>query len=178
MAYVSAAMLVEELREFTVDRWIGEPPDVAALRRFTLPPMGNLPCVLYCNFDLFWAGEQLQVVRQAALDGDLRLPELCSVTAMLLERTAARTAKWEMPETVQLLRRAASILAEWRPDTSREYAVVIMRSTMPAISGRSVQTIAASPPGPLGMSMRATGSPPTSTTGRSTGAPGATSRRG
>ena len=121
MAYVSAAMLVEELREFTVDRWIGEPPDVAALRRFTLPPMGNLPCVLYCNFDLFWAGEQLQVVRQAALDGDLRLPELCSVTAMLLERTAARTAKWEMPETVQLLRRAASILAEWRPDTSREY---------------------------------------------------------
>ena len=126
MAYVSAAMLVEELREFTVDRWIGEPPDVAALRRFTLPPMGNLPCVLYCNFDLFWAGEQLQVVRQAALDGDLRLPELCSVTAMLLERTAARTAKWEMPETVQLLRRAASILAEWRPDTSREYAVVIV----------------------------------------------------
>ncbi len=125
MAYVSAAMLVEELREFTVDRWIGEPPDVAALRRFTLPPMGNLPCVLYCNFDLFWAGEQLQVVRQAALDGDLRLPELCSVTAMLLERTAARTAKWQMPETVQLLRRAASILAEWRPDTSREYAVVI-----------------------------------------------------
>ena len=53
MAYVSAAMLVEDLREFTVDRWIGEPPDVAALRRFTLPPMGNLPCVLYCNFDLF-----------------------------------------------------------------------------------------------------------------------------
>ena len=67
----------------------------------------------------------LQVVRQAALDGDLRLPELCSVTAMLLERTAARTAKWEMPETVALLRRAASILGEWRPDTSREYAVVI-----------------------------------------------------
>ena len=109
MAYVSAAMLVEELREFTVDRWIGEPPDVAALRRFTLPPMGNLPCVLYCNFDLFWAGEQLQVCRQAALDGDMRLPELCEVSALLL----------------QLLRRAASILAEWRPDTSREYAVVI-----------------------------------------------------
>jgi hypothetical protein len=103
MAYLSAATLVEELREFTADRWVGEPPDVARLRRFTLPPMGNLPCVLYCNFDLFWAGEQLQVVRQAALDGDLRLPELCSVTAMLLDRTAARTAKWEMPETVALL---------------------------------------------------------------------------
>ena len=125
MPYVSAATLVEELREFTTERWLGEPPDVTTLREFSLPPMGNLPCVLYCNFDLFWAGEQLQVVRQAALDGDLRLPELCSVTAMLLERTAARTAKWEMPETVELLRRAAAILAEWRPDTSREYAVVI-----------------------------------------------------
>src|SRR5215471_4201162 len=107
MAYVSASMLVEELRGFTSERWIGEPPDVARLREFTLPPMGNLPCVLYCNFDLFWAGEQLQVCRQAALDGDLRLPELCSVTAMLLERTAARTAKWEMAETVALMLRAA-----------------------------------------------------------------------
>ena len=29
MAYVSAATLVEELREFTADRWMGEPPDVA-----------------------------------------------------------------------------------------------------------------------------------------------------
>src|SRR6478735_7458140 len=37
----------------------------------------------------------------------------------------------------------------------RWYAVVIMRSTMPAISGRSVHTIAASPPGPSGMSIRA-----------------------
>ena len=125
MTYVSAASLVEELRQFTVDRWHGEPPDVTALRSFSLPPMGNLPCVLYCNFDLFWAGEQLQVCRQAALDGDLRLPELCSVTAMLLDRTAARTAKWEMPETVALLRRASEILADWRPDTSMEFAVVI-----------------------------------------------------
>src|SRR6478672_5648897 len=32
-----------------------------------------------------------------------------------------------------------------------------MRSTMPAISGRSDHTIAESPPGPSGMSMRATG---------------------
>jgi len=125
MAYRSAAMLVDELREFTVDRWVGEPPDVRRLREFSLPPMGNLPCVLYCNFDLFWAGEQLQVCRQAALAGDLRLPELSEVTALLLERTAARTAKWEMHETVALLRRAAEILRDWRPDTAQEFAVVI-----------------------------------------------------
>ncbi len=123
--YVSAAALVEELRQFTSERWIGEPPDVERLRAFSLPPMGNLPCVLYCNFDLFWAGEQLQVCRQAALDGDLRLPELTEVTALLLERIAARTAKWEMHETVGLMRRAAEILRDWRPDTKHEFAVVI-----------------------------------------------------
>jgi hypothetical protein len=123
--YVSAAALVEELRRFTAERWVGEPADVARLRAFSLPPMGNLPCVLYCNFDLFWAGEQLQVCRQAALDGDLRLPELAEVTGLLLERTAARAAKWEMPETVALLRRAAHILPSWRPDTTQEFAVVV-----------------------------------------------------
>ena len=43
--YVSAATLVEELREFISQRWLGEPADVTKLREFTLPPMGNLPCV-------------------------------------------------------------------------------------------------------------------------------------
>ena len=98
----SATELVDELRQFTAERWVGEPPDVTRLRSFSLPPMGNLPCVLYCNFDLFWAGEQLQVCRQAALAGDLRLPELTEVSALLLDRIAARTAKWEMAETVAL----------------------------------------------------------------------------
>jgi hypothetical protein len=121
----TAAELVEELRLFTARRWVGEPPDVQRLRAFSLPPMGNLPCVLYCNFDLFWAGEQLQVCRQAALAGDLRLPELTEVSALLLERIAARTAKWEMAETVALVRRAAEVLREWRPDTAQEFAVVI-----------------------------------------------------
>jgi hypothetical protein len=125
MARQSVTQLVEELREFTAERWIGEPPDVQRLRSFSLPPMGNMPCVLYCNFDLFWAGEQLQVCRQAALEGDLRLPELTEVSALLLERIAARTEKWEMPETVALIRRAASVLREWRPDTPQEFAVVI-----------------------------------------------------
>jgi hypothetical protein len=125
MAYVSAAALIEDLRRFTVERWHGEPADVTRLRGFSLPPMGNLPCVLYCNFDLFWAGEQLQVCRQAALDGDLRLPELCEVSALLLDRIAARTAKWEMQETVALMSQAAEILREWRPDTRSEFATVI-----------------------------------------------------
>jgi hypothetical protein len=121
----SAAELVDELRRFTAEHWVGEPPDVTRLRSFALPPMGNLPCVLYCNFDLFWAGEQLQVCRQAALTADLRLPELTEVSALLLDRIAARTAKWEMTETVALIRRAASVLRAWRPATAEEFAVVI-----------------------------------------------------
>lgn len=125
MARQSASELVEELRRFTAERWVGEPPDVQRLRSFSLPPMGNLPCVLYCNFDLFWAGEQLQVCRQAALEGDLRLPELTEVSALLLDRIAARTAKWEMTETVALMRRAAEVLRDWRPDTAQELAVVL-----------------------------------------------------
>jgi hypothetical protein len=125
MGRQSAAELVEELRRFTSEQWVGEPLDVTRLRSFSLPPMGNLPCVLYCNFDLFWAGEQLQVCRQAALEGDLRLPELTEVSALLLERIAARAAKWEMTETVTLIRRAAEVLREWRPDTAQEFAVVI-----------------------------------------------------
>ncbi len=125
MGRQTAAELVEELRQFTAVHWVGEPADVQRLRTFSLPPMGNLPCVLYCNFDLFWAGEQLQVCRQAALEGDLRLPELTEVSALMLDRIAARTAKWEMTETVALMRRASSVLRDWRPDTAQEFAVVI-----------------------------------------------------
>jgi hypothetical protein len=125
MARRGATELVDELRRFTAERWVGEPADVRRLRSFFLPPMGNLPCVLYCNFDLFWAGEQLQVCRQAALEGDLRLPELTEVSALLLDRIAARTAKWEMSETVALMRRASDVLREWRPDTAQEFAVVL-----------------------------------------------------
>jgi hypothetical protein len=124
---MSAAIeeLRTELRRFTQEHWAGEPEDVRRLREFSLPPMGNLPCVLYCNFDLFWAGEQLQVVRQAALAGELPLPELTRMASLLLERTAARAGKWEMSETVALIRRAASAFAEWQPQSGRDAATVI-----------------------------------------------------
>jgi hypothetical protein len=116
---------VEELRRFTAERWVGEPPDVQRLRSFSLPPMGNLPCVIYCNFDLFWAGEQLQVCRQAALAGELEPREAAHVATLLLERTAARAGKWEMAETVALVRRTAAVLRDWQPGTPQELAAVI-----------------------------------------------------
>jgi len=114
-----------ELRRLTAEHWVEEPPDIQRLRGFSLPPMGNLPCVLYCNFDLFWAGEQLQVCRLAALDGAVSLAELVRITALLLERTAARLAKWEMTDTVALIRRAASALRTGQPTSGRELASAI-----------------------------------------------------
>jgi hypothetical protein len=117
--------LTAELQRFTAERWAGEPPDVQRLRAFSLPPMGNLPCVLYCNFDLFWAGEQLQVCRQAALTGEVPPAELTRMAALLLERTAARTAKWGMTETVALIRQAATAFREWQPASGREVATMI-----------------------------------------------------
>lgn len=114
-----------ELRRFTREHWAGEPEDVRRLRSFSLPPMGTMPCVLYCNFDLFWANEQLQVVRRAALDGAIPLPELARMTSLLLERTAARAGKWELRETVALIRRAAAVFADWQPQSGGELAAVI-----------------------------------------------------
>ena len=58
--------------------------------------MGNLPCVLYCNFDLFWAGEQLQVVRQAALDGELHAYD--GGWAEMLRRREERAARVAAPQ--------------------------------------------------------------------------------
>jgi hypothetical protein len=120
-----ATALVEEIRRFTAERWSGEPLDVQRLRSFSLPPMGNLPCVLYCNFDLFWTGEQLQVCRQAALAGELPPRDSAHVAALLLDRVAARAAKWEMAETVALVRRAADVLRAWQPASPQELAAVL-----------------------------------------------------
>ena len=95
------------------------------LRRFSLPPMGNLPCVLYCNFDLFWAGEQLQVCRLAALDG-----RPAAARAVRGDGHAA-AADGRPHRQVGDVRdggadaEGSSILAEWRPDTTGEFVVVI-----------------------------------------------------
>ena len=55
----------------------------------------------------------------AAADVHKLQPHTLTALASLLQTVQSPCS------AVQLLRRAASILAEWRPDTSREYAVVI-----------------------------------------------------
>lgn len=124
MADPTAARLTEELRRFAVEQWAGEPTDVTQLRDFSLPPMGTMPCVLYCNFDLFWAGEQLQVCRGAALRGELPPAAASLACSLLLDRVATRLSKWEMAETVALVRAAADTLRTWRPETAAELAGV------------------------------------------------------
>src|SRR5207244_1761293 len=52
--------LSQRLAAATRADWASEPADVTRLRSFSRPPMGTMPCVVYANFDLFWAGENLQ----------------------------------------------------------------------------------------------------------------------
>lgn len=125
MAVQGVTELVHAIEAFRAESWSGEPIDVSRLRDFSLPPMGNLPCVIYCNFDLFWAGEQLQVCREAALAEQLDPPVTARAASALLERVAIRTGKWGMVETVGLLNVAAETLRSWEPKSPAEFADVI-----------------------------------------------------
>lgn len=86
--------------------------------------MGHLPCVFYANFNTFWAGENLQVMRQLALGGKSDLGELSRITAALLRRHAARLAKWKLSETVALIEELARYFERRGPKNRREFADV------------------------------------------------------
>lgn len=103
----TATALLAELVEVAGSSWARPVADVAELRKLSLPPMGTMPCVLYCNFDLFWLTEQLQVLRQSAVDG-IEAGCLGRIAGRLIERSADRVGKWGMPDTVAMLRRAAA----------------------------------------------------------------------
>lgn len=117
--------VLAELRDFTQSVWQSEPADIAALRAVVRPPMGNLPCCFYANFNLFWAGEDLQVCRQIVKDGAIPVPAVSQMIAGLLERHAARLEKWSMAETVALLHRLVSYFRESDPASSEEFLTII-----------------------------------------------------
>ena len=98
-----------ELRAATAAIWEEEPAAVAAMRTHTRPPMGNLPCVLYSNFDLFWGTENLHVAR--ALAAEMGPAEAGAVARALLLRTEDRLGKWGFGEATALIRRAAEAAA-------------------------------------------------------------------
>lgn len=111
------------LRAFTANVWQREPADIVALRSVSRPPMGNLPCCFYANFNLFWAGEDLQVCRQQIKDG-AAVQAVGPVLAGLLERHAARLEKWSMTETVALERMLARYFQSDGAATAGEFLVV------------------------------------------------------
>jgi hypothetical protein len=87
--------------------------------------MGNLPCCFYANFNLFWAGENLQVCRQMVKDNAMPVPAASQIVAGLLERHAARLEKWSMTETVALERMLVQYFRGQGPANSEEFLAVI-----------------------------------------------------
>lgn len=121
----STARVLGELRAFIARCWLHEPADIATLRSISRPPMGNLPCCFYANFNLFWAGENLQVCRQLVKDSGQPTQVVCQVVAGLLERHAARLEKWSMTETVALERMLAQYFKGKGPATTEEFLAVV-----------------------------------------------------
>ncbi len=121
----TTARVLGELRAFIARCWLHEPADIAELRTISRPPMGNLPCCFYANFNLFWAGENLQVCRQLVKDGVLPVQVVCQTIGGLLERHAARLEKWSMTETVALERMLAQYFKGKGPATNEEFLAVV-----------------------------------------------------
>jgi len=121
----STARVLGELRAYIARCWLHEPVDIATLRTISRPPMGNLPCCFYANFNLFWAGESMQVCRQQVKDGILPIQVVSTMLAGLLERHAARLEKWSMTETVALERMLAHYFKGKGPASSEEFLAVV-----------------------------------------------------
>lgn len=116
--------MVATLEAFRWSAWDQEPDDIRRLRQLKLPPMGNLPCVFYANFNTFWCGENLQVHRLLALDGE-PVEHLNRTLAAVLTRHAARLEKWHLKDTVTLLRQMSDYFGQQGPRTREEFAYVI-----------------------------------------------------
>ncbi len=121
--------MLARLDGFARRNWRVEPGDVTRLRKHKLPPMGNFPGVLYANFNTFWLGENIQVVRQLALDGDMDVKALNRMAAALLERHAGRLAKWKLTNTVKLIKELAAYFAANGP-RSHAQIVAVTEATM------------------------------------------------
>lgn len=80
--------------------------------------------MLYANFNTFWAGENIQVMRQLALDGEIDLKELNRVMGAVLRRHAARLAKWKLDDTVGLFKYLALYFERRGPRSGPEFAEV------------------------------------------------------
>lgn len=128
----STKAMLARLDGFARRNWLNEPSDVTRLRKHKLPPMGNFPGVFYANFNTFWLGENIQVVRQLALDGDMDVKALNRMAAALLNRHAGRLAKWKLTNTVKLVKELEAYFAAGGP-RSHAQIVAFAESTMLAM---------------------------------------------
>jgi hypothetical protein len=117
--------VLEALQVYIQDIWANEPVDITTLRTVQRPPMGNLPCCFYANFNLFWAGENLQVSRQMVKDGTIPVPVASQFVAGLLERHANRLEKWSMTGTVTLERMLVQYFRGAGPASIEDFLAVI-----------------------------------------------------
>lgn len=122
MASAETAAMIDRLERFGRRNWKSEPGDITRLRGHSLPPMGTMPPVLYANFNTFWMGENIQVVRQLALEKALPPAALNRMAAALLNRHAGRLAKWKLTNTVKLVRELA---AYFEASGARNHAEVV-----------------------------------------------------
>lgn len=116
------------LRKLLTDIWDNEPDDLVRLRQHSRPPMGNLPCLLYANFDLFWAGENLEVCRGLAKEGAMPLPQLNKMAGMMLRRTAGRLrllSRWSVMDTPAFIDDIADFLCNEGVSNERDFIKLI-----------------------------------------------------
>jgi len=121
----STAEIMRILDEYLQRIWPEEPDDLKKLRVFKLPPMGNMPCVMYASFNLFWLGESIQVWRNAAKQKAQPLSTLTYVISQDLGRHASRLTKWQMVETLEVIKKLEKYFANQGPKSYEEYIDVL-----------------------------------------------------
>lgn len=121
----STAAMVKVLDNYLQEIWTEEPDDLKKLRNFKLPPMGNMPCVLYASFNLFWLGESMQVWRLTAKKKALPVQSISYVVSQDMTRHMGRLAKWDMKETVNVIKAMESYFANQGPKSYEEIETVL-----------------------------------------------------
>ena len=73
------------------------------LRQLSRPPMGRMPGIFYACFNLFWLGEEVQVLRDKARSRSIPLAALNELLGTLCGRHAGRLSKWHLVDSLELL---------------------------------------------------------------------------
>jgi hypothetical protein len=126
----STCEILALMEQYTKTVWEKEPEDLISLRKQTLPPMGNMPCVLYCSFNLFWLGETMQIWRLAAQKKTAPLKSICFSLAQEFARHASRLSKWHVPDTQQLVNKLQTYFCACGPKSETEAIEVLTKAML------------------------------------------------